>query len=464
MTIDTSPAYSPGWWLNTLLVELGSRQDRLTNLYAYYRGEQSGPWGPTNTEAYQRFQSKARTNWASLIVEATRERMKVVGFRTGADGDDLGDREAGRIWRANDMDVQSLRLHRAKLAMGDAYAMVGPVDPRIGAPRITVEDPRTCITSDDPADHRRPRAALKVVRDTVMDRDVARLFLPRDDGRAVMLTATRDAPRQIESTGFDWTTAGFEWAAQGVLFPAFPVVRFPNRAGVDGVSLGEFEDVIDDIDRIDLMILQRMMVAVMQAFRQRAVKGDLPHTDPETGEDVDWASLLKADPGALWNLPAGIELWESSGVDLTPILESVKADVRDLAATTRTPMFYITPDAAGGSAEGASLQREGLIFKARDRIEETTDPWGQTMATAFLMAGDAARADRSQIEVIWQPPERFSLAERYDAAAKAQAAGVPWRTVMLDVLQFTPPQVDKMEAQRVTDSFALPPAGVPAAG
>lgn len=461
MTIETSPAYSPGWWLSTLLFELGARQDRLNKLNSYYRGEQTGPWGPTNTEAYQRFQSKARTNWASLIVEATRERMQVVGFRTAAGDDDLGDREADRVWRANNMGVQSLRLHRTKLAMGDAYCMVGPVDPRLGAPRITVEDPRTCITSEDPADHRRPRAALKVVRDAVMARDVARLFLPRDDGRAVMLTAVRPIAHQVEATGFDWTVGGFEWAAQGVVFPAFPVIRFPNRAGVDGASLGEFEDVLDDIDRIDLMVLQRMMVAVMQAFRQRAVKGDLPESDPVTGETIDWKDVLKADPGALWNLPAGIDLWESAGVDLTPILESVKADVRDLAATTRTPMFYITPDAANGSAEGASLQREGLIFKARDRIEETTDPYVQMMSTVFLMAGDRERADRSGIEVLWHPPERFSLSERYDAAVKAQAAGVPWRSVMVDVLQFTPQQTDEMEAQRASDVFMSTPPELP---
>jgi hypothetical protein len=55
------------------------------------------------------------------------------------------------------------------------------------------------------------------------------------------------------------------------------------------------------------------------------------------------------------------------------------------------------------------------------------------------------------MEIMWASPERFSLAERMDAAAKAQAAGIPWRTVMEDIMQFSPQQVDRMEAEREQD-------------
>jgi hypothetical protein len=55
-------------------------------------------------------------------------------------------------------------------------------------------------------------------------------------------------------------------------------------------------------------------------------------------------------------------------VDLGPVRQAIRDDVQDLAAVTRTPLFYLTPDAANGSAEGASLAREGLVFKTEDRI------------------------------------------------------------------------------------------------
>ena len=49
------------------------------------------------------------------------------------------------------------------------------------------------------------------------------------------------------------------------------------------------------------------------------------------------------------------------------------------------------------------------------------------------------------------------VAERYDAASKAEAAGVPWRTRMLDILQFSPQQVDRMDAERATDALLNAP-------
>ncbi|MGI8711089.1 MAG: phage portal protein, partial [Acidimicrobiales bacterium] len=211
---------------------------------------------------------------------------------------------------------------------------------------------------------------------------------------------------------------------------------------------------------INVMLLQRVTIAMMQAFRQRAIKG-IPVADAE-GREVDYSNVFAADPGALWQLPDDAEIWESGQVDLTPILESVKADVRDLAAVTKVPMFYLFPDAANGSAEGASLQREGLVFKVADRIEQTSESWERVMSLAFGFAGDRERASLVDMETLWQPPERFSLAERYDANSKA--TDVPWRTRMSDILQFSPQQVARMEAERVTDAFLTmpaPPAQVP---
>jgi hypothetical protein len=465
LPISTDTPGSEGWWLKKLLSDQQDRQDRLNLLDAYYRGDPPIPWGPENCQdAFRRFARKARANWASLIVEAVRERLMVTGFRTAAPDDDLGDKEADRIWQANNLPAVSQLVHRSKLAMGDAYTIVGPVDASIGAPLITAEDPRQVITASSPQDRRRVVAALKVFADEVNQNDLAYLYVTRPNGRCDVLTATR--PRTSTDAAVDFGIGGWEFRTVAGL-RAMPVVHFPNRADLFGRSMGEFEDVTDDIDRINLMLLQRLTVAVMQAFRQRAVKGDLPLTNTE-GEVIDYADLFRADPGALWQLPAGVDMWESAGVDLTPLLESVKADVRDLAATTRTPMFYISPDAANGSAEGASLQREGLVFKSKDRITETSDPWERTMALAFLNAGDNERANRAGLRVLWQSPERFSLAERYDAASKAQAAGVPWRTVMTDVLQFEPSKVDQMEAERAQDALLAPvePAvtGAPVAG
>jgi hypothetical protein len=54
---------------------------------------------------------------------------------------------------------------------------------------------------------------------------------------------------------------------------------------------------------------------------------------------------------------------------------------------------------------------------------------------------------------LWAPAERFSLSQRYDAAQKAVQAGVPWRTRMLSILQFSPAEVARMEVERMQEQL-----------
>jgi hypothetical protein len=106
------------------------------------------------------------------------------------------------------------------------------------------------------------------------------------------------------------------------------------------------------------------------------------------------------------------------------------------------------------------------VFKTWDRIVQAGEAWERVMSLAFQFAGDDQRASVRDMEVVWADPQRFSLAERYDAASKAQAAGVPWREVMADVLQFSPQQIARMEADRAAEQLqlaALAPATPPSA-
>lgn len=447
MPIDTETLNSPGWWFARLAKKLAERAPRYELLESYYDGTAGIPvWADKNVRgAARRLLALSRTNFSELVVEAVRERMNPAGFRTGANGDDLGDSEAWRIWQANALDADSALVHRAQLSMGDAYVIVGGVDHEIDAPLITPEDPREVITEHDSRRKRKVIAALKMFRDDVTGTDQAYLYLP-----GYVIRAGRDPVSETPAASSD--IAGWEWLgdAQQTGEPGVvSVVRFANQANLIGCSFGEFEKHLSILDRINYTILNRLEIATMQAFRQRGIKG-VPSRDAE-GNEIDYNDIFTADPGALWIMPATAEIWESGMVDLGPIRSSVRDDVQDLAAVTRTPLFYLTPEAANGSAEGASLAREGLVFKTMDRLVQAGESWEQVMALAFRFAGDAVRAKRGDMEVIWSSPERFSLAERYDAATKAQAAGVPWREVMLNVLQFSPQIVDRMESERAND-------------
>lgn len=449
MPINAEQPNSPGWWMKRLMARLSDEQARYDRLDAYYRNEQGIPIGTDKAVklAYRRLMSMSRTNFAELVVEAVRERMQPVGFRTGADTDDLGDSEAWRIWQANSLDADSALVDRAALSMSKAYVIVGGVDASIGAPLITPEDPREVTVETMPGRRRQVRAALKVFSDDI-DGEQAYLYLPGYVFRA-MRPEGRGGP-MLNLDGWEWAPVPFEALPAAVI----PVVPFAYRPDMTGCSLAEFETAIPVLDRINYTILNRLEIATLQAFRQRALKG-VPSKD-ENGNDIDYDDIFAADPGAFWLLPATADLWESGQVDLSPLRAAIRDDIQDLAAATRTPLFYLTPDSANGSAEGASLAREGLVFKTTDRLTQAGESWEQVMSLAFLFAGDAERASRPDMEVIWAPPDRVSLAEKYAAAVQAKAAGVPQRTIDLDVLGFSPPKVARMEAERAAEALLAP--------
>jgi hypothetical protein len=114
-------------------------------------------------------------------------------------------------------------------------------------------------------------------------------------------------------------------------------------------------------------------------------------------------------------------------------------------------MHYLSPEGANQSAEGASLAREGLVFKTEDRIARATVGWSRVMSLMFKWMGDTERADLLDLEPLWKPAERYSLSERADANSKFQ--DVPFNSRMKLVGQFTPAEVAEMEVERAGEQI-----------
>lgn len=440
--MDIAKPGSPGWWLNLLSTQLTTRRAGFDTLLSYTDGTAPLPEGAQNVRAaYQTFQEKSRTNFGELVVEAVAERMTPVGFEAG---EQLSER-ARAIWNANELDTFANDIHTDMLTLGMGYAMVGEPDEN-GNPVITREDPRYTITAHDPLRPNRVIAALKVYHDDVEAKDFACVYLPGYAFLASRPSSVGSEPQY--SWAFD------RWVNDGKLSvpDAMPVVRFLNRSGK-----GEFETHTDILDRINYMLLQRLVITAMQAFRQRAVKGDLPEyqTDADgnpllddDGEPVpvDYAALFKPGPGSLWMLPESVELWESGQASIQEVLNAVKNDIRDLAAVTRTPMFMLMPDGTNQSAEGASAAREGLVFKCTDRIQRATYGWNQVMGLALRFAGE----NPGNVTVQWAPPERLSLTERADAATKLVSV-MPRMSLLTEIMQFSPEKAERMERELLDD-------------
>ncbi len=457
--IDIDTPDSAGWWLKRCADKLTANRRQIDPLFARYEGRQKMPTELRDApETAQRFYGTSRTNLAELIVKATKYRLKVAAIQTAKDSGETGDEQAWKAWKAAGMVVEGSDIVRNMLVARSGYALVQEYAGQVAA---TSEDPRQVVTIHDPVRQSIIRAAAKIYHDDDLDMDYAYLYRPGRVWRAFNPRKGSGHARFSRAWSWDPAYGGEEGRALPDGFEdEVMIVRYRNDENVS-----EFERHTDLLNRFDHLVLQGMVIATLQAFKQRAIKvdvKDMPDSDPVTGEDIDYNEVLAADPGALWKLPATAEMWESGAVDVTPIVAMATKQLEHLSAVTFTPLSVFTPEGANQSAQGASLVREGMTFKVEDKQDRIGEAHEHVASLIFRMR-NLDVGDRESIRMIWAPAERFGLAEKGDAAVKAKVAGVPWRTIMRDILQFTPEQVARMETERMSDELLFPAEATQAA-
>lgn len=430
-------ATTPAEWLPILAKRLDARQSRIAKNRSYANGNAPLPEMGKNTKAtWVAFQKKARTNVGGLTCESLGGRMVPNGVRVGTSTTSPAVIAARRVWRDNRLDVVFADAISNMLTTSVGYLITGIRD---GQPIITSEKPEQVITAPDPAQPWRARAALKAWRDPDTGLDYALVWLP---GQRQLFSrkSTNDngTPQPLVDGGWD-DGDPIETFTGGV-----PVYVLENKDGV-----AEFEPHIDVIDRLNLGKLQRLVTTAMQAFKQRAMKGGLP-TEDEDGNSIEWAKLLEPAPGALWDLPEGIDVWESEQTDIRPLLEGEKADARDFAGVTRTPISVFIPSGENQSAEGAANAKEGEIQKAKDRIARSTAPMEGSILAALRALG---LDDGETVEILWLPPEHVSFTEKTLAAKQAKDAGMSARWIKQNIMGMSPDEIAQDESDAATDAL-----------
>lgn len=417
---------------------MDDRLPALRLLRSYLDGRPPLPEGAEGCrDAYQQFQKKSRRNFALLVVRAVADRMRIANIRVGTDRED--DDQAREIATANRLGIVSRDVHSDMLGVGCGYVVVQPGDG--DTVEVLRQRAEQAIVSHDPQRPDKRRAGLLAFRDDVNGYDSAFLHLPGavfEFRRDFPIVNRKPEPIHRYSGGWIPHRSG------DTGLPVVPLIPFPNLDDV-----GEFERHTDLLDSINWHVLQRLVIIAMQAYRQRATKGDLPEKD-ESGNPIDYAEVFRPGPGALWQLPEGVDLWESAQADITAVLEGTKADLRDLAAITQTPMTMLMPDSVNQTAEGASFAREGTIFRTGDRIERARVSWAESIRCGLMLK--RGTADVPPVEADFAPASVPSMAEKFDALTKA-GNDVPWRTKMADILGYSGDKIDQMAAERAEDQM-----------
>ena len=459
--LDVTTPDSPGWWLKRLWGKLEAEQPRYHLLADYQGGNHRLPEGHARArEAYRKFQRKARSNYTGLVSNAVVERLKPIGFRTGSQTTNDLDAEAWRCWQANAFDARSGQLLLASVSMSMSYVLVIPNPDDPTTPIWSAKDPRQTIVEADPADPRRVRAGLTWYDDDARQLRYLFLLLPEAvyqfQGKIPRSGRKFDLAQTMLTLDAD---TGEQRVVANPTAPNVPLVPFVNRPGLDGDGMGEFEDVIDVQDRINTILLDRLVISKMQAYRQRWVKG-------VQSRDENGAVRAPFTPGVdlLWTTPNDSAAFgDFAETNLKPLLDSVDADIRDLAAITRTPAHYLMAQLVNVSGDALKAAESGLVSKVRDRMIHYGESFEQVMRLTFQLKGQSLPVDA---ELIWANPEFRTISELYDAASKAGAAGEPWRSRM-ELLGKTPAEIARLEQQRVADALLmaqfpqLEPAGTP---
>ncbi len=423
---------TPDWWLHRLIERLMTRQNRYQKLYNYAAGHHPLPPGDQRYAKFLReLMVMSQTNYVGLAIRAVTERMRVKDFKFG-DAENV-DTDAREFWQSNHMDLQSSVAINDAATFGEPYGMVLPPDPndpnRI--PRITIEDPRQCITEPDPIRPMAALAGLKFYEDCLTGHVIALIILPDAvytyEG-PLATSIPEDSAQLCNNLSHGPSAAGFELVSVepneiGEVF----LVRGQWQPDHGPISLAECENgALDVQDRINFVVLSRLAIAYNQAYRQRWMtgskvnktkKGDIaPQFDP--GSDRVWA--VEA---------ADAKFGDFEQADIQQLLEATRDDVGDFAAITQTPVTYLTNRMVNVSGEALTSAQASLVSKTRLRMKAMGWFFERIIKLCFRYQGNA-KADEIYAETLWADPEIRSLAEVADMVAKFAAAQLPPQLIL----------------------------------
>lgn len=441
MLTDSETIDAPDWWLLRLGQRLEQRKDDLRLWRRYYRGDHPLPEGPKKaTAAFRDFQRSSRTNFCSTVVDASVDRLRVLGVT-----DDQGtpDTAAWSWWQANKLDARQVQVYRTALSLSEAYAIVGP-HPREGMPPlITPEHPRQVIVDVDPATGQR-RAALKAWFDDIEKVGRANLWLPGKVFKYVTEPRS-DGP-------LPWGPRVWSFLSDAPSTSEVPVVPFACRPDLAEDPLPEFGGILDIQDRVNFGVLNRMTAERYGAFRQRYVVGHKfrRRTDPMTGLEVIEQPFTPDPAGMFASEGTDTRFGEFSQTALMDYLKSHEMDIRDLLVVSRTPAYYYAGDLINIGADTVNALDMLHVAKVGEHQANFGEAWEDVLQLAAEVAG--APRDLTAAEVRWRDAREFNPAVVADQAVKLRSIGYPLAVVAEKVGE-SPQMVARITSESAADAL-----------
>lgn len=435
--------------LATLSTELDRRAKIAERLEPYDEGGCAIPEAVVRvrmTNAYRLLMGMSEAPWGSLVVDSVLDRLEVSGIRSG---DESVDQALWEIWQANRMDSESKLAHRSALRDGRAFALVWADE--TGYPEISLDDMTQMVVAYREGSRYRRTAAL---RRWIDESGKAFATLYRPDGIYKYVSVERNGV----ST---WMPRGADWILENPL-GVVPVVELAvNRklkAGVFPYARGEYEHVTGLLDRINLLTFVGLVVALWLGFPLRGVIGDKIIRDDDGNAlppfDVSADAVFQLeDPNA--------KLAEFQAADRRNL--AIYPELDQLAVITKTPRHYfpLEQGMSNLSADAIRASEGGLHAKVTSHKASLGEGHEETLRLAGRILPQEITLPPGA-ETVWADHESRSLAERADAASKLKDI-LPAQAIMEMVLNATPEQIARWEAQGAIGQLLAAAATTPAA-
>lgn len=359
-----------------------------------------------------------KKNWCQVIINATRDRLKVQEWGAESETDALDD-----IWRKV-LKRCAPDVHVSALTTGEAYVVAWP-DAQ-GMPKAYYHDPRQAHALYDDNDPHTMRVACKRWVDGKKHR--LNLYYPDRIEHYVALSEP--------SVHTAYTLESSETNPYGVI----PVFHFrTNRRTLTGELTSGVLSLQDGMNKL----LNDMMVSSeFCSFPQRWGIGQW-----ETGEKlpIGPATILKIPAAESGEQPASVGTFATT--DPGNYLEPIDSLADAMAVLSATPKHYFTGQGANLSGEALQAMEAPLIAKVELYQDILGEEWTRLMAFCAGM-------ETEDIECVWQPPHTVQPQSQASTRLTNTQAGIPIINLLRDE-----GWSDEQLQQLIEDAALLPVAG-----
>jgi hypothetical protein len=477
---------SPEWWLGSLERKLLQRQSEMQKMNDYFEGCGPLPFVtrahlPKIRNEFRQMLEDSRANFMGLVVDATKQRLRVDGFRLSASSDEAADQASWATWQANQMDSESQIAFTEALVKGMSYLSVWLPPDGSEFASIAVEDPLQTIVGYEPGTRRRA-AALKVWKDEWTGTDRANVYLPSG---IFKFEAAGSEIGGATVSGNESTfggpttpvqrTSGLPSAPRWKPLPApddfvenplgvVPIVALRNRPRLLHEGESEISSVYRIQDQINGFLFLLALAGYMGAHRQRWAIG-IPLYD----EDNKALEPFDVAVDKLWateNPNAKFGDFEQTSLD--GYLKAIDQKVQHIAITTFTPKHFLLPEGQEPSGDAIKGAEAGLVKKVQDKQVTFGEGLEEAMRLARRFEGEGDTPVDS--EILWADAQIRTEAEVTDAAIKRFQVGLStWDQTCRDV-GYSPQAIARMleafggVAPTPNDAAPVPVAAQPDGG